>query len=267
MCRGDFGCDQAGGVVRGFGISASKLDYPPLLNFLPFCLMGCFYGFGWRISVAFGDSFLSVFIYVHALSTVCPRISTVDTLVLMCHSLPMITWCPLFNQIVDSSIWGEEDFVVKIFLTMLAKKDADHIVRATAYQIGHWARKDEAIALAALKVLCSPDTRRLEPQPYEGRRIQKIEGGWLVLNGQHYQDLMRDANRRAYKAGKQKEYRAKKDVPLAGEAKYDRIHREHGQQAADAALDAVKDEHSTTSEPIPVIERPATGQAEGATPQ
>lgn len=124
-------------------------------------------------------------------------------------SLIVNTWAPLFAKIVDSSLWREKDEVIKIFLTMLAKKDADQIVRATAYMIGEWSKKTEAEVLDALKVLAAPDRKRIEPQPYEGRRIKKVEDGWLILNGQYYEDLMRSVNRRAYKARKQAEYRAK----------------------------------------------------------
>ena len=77
--------------------------------------------------------------------------------------------------------------------------------------------------LKALDILSSPDTKRIEPQPHEGRRIQKTDDGWLILNGQYYEDMMRSINRKAYKAAKQREYRAKKELPgvgtpLAGES-------------------------------------------------
>ena len=122
----------------------------------------------------------------------------------------MNTWTPLFSKIVDSSIWTEPDDVVKVFLTMLALKDADQVVRYNAFALGQRAHKTEAEVLAALKVLAAPDHKRIEPQPFDGRRIQKVEGGWLLLNGQHYEDMMRAINRRAYKAGKEREYRAKR---------------------------------------------------------
>ena len=93
----------------------------------------------------------------------------------------MDTFSPLFSKIVDSSLWEEEDYVVKVFLTMLALKDADHIVTQNAYALGRkcWPRdnKAEAKVLDALKILSSPDKKRLEPQPNEGRRIKKVEGG------------------------------------------------------------------------------------------
>lgn len=110
----------------------------------------------------------------------------------------MSAYTPLFQKIVFSSLWSEEDFVVKVFLTMLAKQDADHVVRGCAYEIGQWARKTEAEALDALAILAAPDTKRIEAQPFDGRRIEKVEDGWLVLNGAMYQKLMQDVNRRAY---------------------------------------------------------------------
>lgn len=118
---------------------------------------------------------------------------------------------PLWSKVVDSSLWMEEDWVIKVFLTMAAKKDYwDHICRGTAFNISRWANKSESEVLAAIKILSAPDTKRIEPQPFEGRRIEKVEGGWLILNGKFYTDMMRDANRNAYQAGKQREYRAEK---------------------------------------------------------
>ncbi len=156
------------------------------------------------------------------LSTECPRKSTVDTASPGSRIGRMDTWAPLFSKIVESSLWSEDDLVVKVFITMLAKKDSDHCVRASAYMIGTWARKTEKEVLGALKVLSSPDRKRLEPQPHEGRRIKKVDGGWLILNGQVYEDLMREVNRRVYKAKKQREYReaAKPKGPQAGEMAY-----------------------------------------------
>lgn len=106
-------------------------------------------------------------------------------------------YTPLWSGVVDSSLWDEPDPVVKVFVTMLAIKDPDFVVRKTAYQIGRCARKTEAEVLEALEVLSSPDTKRLEPQPHEGRRIERVEGGWLILNGKKYQEKMREEAERA----------------------------------------------------------------------
>lgn len=100
----------------------------------------------------------------------------------------MRTWCPLWNGIVYSSIWDEEDYVLKVFMTMLALKDKFHIVSLTAYQLSKLSRKSETEVLDALKILSSPDTKRKEKQEFNGRRIRAVPEGWLILNGQKYQD-------------------------------------------------------------------------------
>ena len=122
---------------------------------------------------------------------------------------------------MDSSVWSEDDLVRIIFITMLAKKDSDHVVRGSAYQIGRWANKDESEVLKALKVLASPDKKRLEPQPHDGRRIEKVEDGWLMLNGEEYRLKVQDEMRKARLRRAQTTYRAKHfpDNPLKGEVK------------------------------------------------
>jgi hypothetical protein len=112
----------------------------------------------------------------------------------------MDIYTPLFSKLIDSSLWDEPDHVRIVFITLLAKKDADMIVRGTAYNISRWARKTEQETLEALKILSSPDVRRIEPQPFEGRRIERKDDGWLILNGNYYQKLMQDVHRKAYKA-------------------------------------------------------------------
>lgn len=124
----------------------------------------------------------------------------------------MNTWAPLWNGIVDSSIWDEPDYVVKIFLTMMALKDADHVVRLTAYQIGKRARKSESEVLDALKILSSPDKRRMEKQEFDGRRIRAVEEGWLVLNGEKYRALVQLEMRRARNRRAQAAHRARKQA-------------------------------------------------------
>jgi hypothetical protein len=148
----------------------------------------------------------------------------------------MNSWAPLFSKIVDSSLWREDDLVVKVFLTMLAKKDADQIVRANAFMIGEWAKKSEADTLKALRVLSNPDTKRLEKQPYEGRRVEKVEGGWRILNGLYYEEEMRKLNRKEYKAMKQREYRARGKV-YPGTGTIERVAGDFGQEEGDRLAD------------------------------
>lgn len=124
-------------------------------------------------------------------------------------------YAPLFEEIVDSSLWEEPDVVIKVFLTMLAKKNWKHEVMGDAYRISKWARKEELETVAALKVLERPDTKRKIKQEFDGRRIQKIDGGWLILNGEKYQKEMAKVNRRVYqRKWKQEKALAKNPTPV-----------------------------------------------------
>jgi hypothetical protein len=99
--------------------------------------------------------------------------------------------------------------VCKVWVTMLALQDSDHVVRKNLYQLGRAARKKEEEVAMALAVLSSPDTKR-KGQEYEGRRVQKVDGGWLILNGQYYEEMMRRVSRQVYQAKWARENRAKK---------------------------------------------------------
>ena len=155
------------------------------------------------------------------------------------------SWAPLWSGITESSIWDESDEVRITFITLLALKDSDHVVRKTAFQIGKRARYDEATTIKALKVLASPDRKRIEPQPHEGRRIQKVEDGWLVLNGEQYRKKVSDEMRKARLRRAQNTYRAKhgtlpgRGQPLTGEAEAAAAYKDGG----DAAFDQVTTSH------------------------
>lgn len=147
----------------------------------------------------------------------------------------MNTFAPIFSKIVDSSLWSEPDFVCKAFLTLIAIKDSDHVARINAFALGRkcWPLepdKAEKQAIEALKILQAPDKKRIEPQPHDGRRITKVDDGYLVLNGQFYEDMMRETSRKVYKARKEREYRAKKKSYSGGQLP--------GEAAAVKALEA-----------------------------
>ncbi len=109
----------------------------------------------------------------------------------------MNTWSPIWSPIVDSSLWEENGNVVKVFMTMLATKDSDHICRLDAYRIAKKCSLDELAVLDILKLLASPDQRRKTPQEFEGRRIRAVEDGWFVLNGEKYRKMVQDEMRKS----------------------------------------------------------------------
>jgi len=119
-------------------------------------------------------------------------------------------YCPIFETLLDSSLWSEPYHVRLVFIAMLALKDMNDVVHLNAYNIATRARMTEKEVLEALEILSSPDKERIEPQPYEGRRIEKVDGGWLILNGRHYRRMVTRINILATKAQWARKNRAKK---------------------------------------------------------
>jgi hypothetical protein len=73
---------------------------------------------------------------------------------------------------------------------------------------------------AALKKLASPD-KWSRNQEHDGRRIEAVPGGWLIINGEYYRRLMSREDRKEYQRLYHREYRKrKKGTPLPGEAAY-----------------------------------------------
>ena len=106
-------------------------------------------------------------------------------------------YTPLFSKIVDSSLWQESLEVRVLFTTLLSKQDHDHVVRGSLYNISRWANMGEQETIDAMEVLMSPDTKRIEKQEFDGKRVRR-EGPeeWRLLNGEKYQRAMQTINQR-----------------------------------------------------------------------
>lgn len=153
-------------------------------------------------------------------------------------------WSPLSDGIVDSSIWEEPDHVFRVFIGMLSIKGSDHVVRMDSYKLHRRLHMDHALVLDALKVLSSPDSKRVG-QPNDGRRLAAVEGGWVFLNGEEYRDQMRAIMKRARDARAQANYRAKKagkpmPYPVARKISETEMEAHAGVQRAVKHLDSVQ---------------------------
>lgn len=109
----------------------------------------------------------------------------------------MQRYTPLFSSILDSSVWDLPLHVRVLWITMLARQDRDHVVRCTTYALARDSRLTMEQVEDGLRILSEPDTVR-PGQENEGRRIERVEEGWLVLNGGKYQKEMMRINRREY---------------------------------------------------------------------
>lgn len=132
----------------------------------------------------------------------------------------------LFQKILDSSIWLKSDTTRIAWVALLAMKDEEHKVYATIPNLAHRARISVEAARAAIEEFMAPDPDSSRPD-FEGRRLEAIEGGWRLLNGDYYEQLARDESRRLYLRRKQREYRSrKKGCPSAREQMVERAARE-----------------------------------------
>ena len=119
---------------------------------------------------------------------------------------------------------------------MLAMSDASGMVEASLPGLARQARKTKPQTLKALSVLQSPDADSKNPD-HEGRRVAKVEGGWLILN---------------YSL-----YRAQQELSQEPEAiaTRERVqrYRDRKRKAKEQALHPVTGNASVTLQPLPTV--------------
>ena len=127
----------------------------------------------------------------------------------------------LFASIVASTIWREDDKTRLVWITMLAMKNERHMVEASIPGLADLARVTLPECEMALAKLESED-KYSRNQDHGGKRIERVKGGWVILNGEYYRRQMSLEDRREYQRLYQRKYRAKNKVknllsPLPGE--------------------------------------------------
>ncbi len=130
----------------------------------------------------------------------------------------------VFDNILDSSVWEEPHATVRVWLAFLCMADENGVIQAVDSAIRKRAGGSKNRAKVtdeewkeAISTLESPDIESKD-KDYGGRRIERIEGGWLVLNKKKYRDIrtrkqMQDAERqRRHRAKKRDTSRESRDV-------------------------------------------------------
>lgn len=155
----------------------------------------------------------------------------------------METWTKLYESILDSSVWFEKKETKILWITMLAKKDENGFVRGNVKSLAGRAVLSEIECEEALKVLESPD-KESRTRDHQGRRIKRVDGGWMVLNHLLYRDeIGKEALREYWRRKKEESKRRKqseKGRPLKGQEEYERAEREG---ATPEQLDRIVTEH------------------------
>jgi hypothetical protein len=96
----------------------------------------------------------------------------------------------LFNSILDSSIWLEDSDTVRVWITILASMNEDGFCKfGSVKNLAIRANVPLQSTIHAVGILESPD--EVSPgQDFDGRRIEKVVGGWMVLNSKKYRDMV-----------------------------------------------------------------------------
>ncbi|MCE5224881.1 MAG: conserved phage C-terminal domain-containing protein [Porphyromonadaceae bacterium] len=120
----------------------------------------------------------------------------------------MSPFCKLDSGITKSSLWSESLHVRVVFLSFLAEKDDTGFVSASRSGMIRTCNVTPDQFDDACTVLSSPDPDS-KSQDFEGRRIEKVEGGWIVLNSDKYR--LPENEKKESHAAYMREWRSKRD--------------------------------------------------------
>lgn len=116
----------------------------------------------------------------------------------------------LFRSITSSSVWIEDSDTVKLWVFLLAEADKKGFVFGSLVTIADRCKVPLDKARAVLGKFSQPDPHSsdLSRNPgNEGRRIEAVNGGWRVINLEHYRDLQDADVRRLQKTERQRKWR------------------------------------------------------------
>lgn len=116
----------------------------------------------------------------------------------------------LFTKILDSSVWLEPTPTRIVWLTFIAAMDEDGFADfAAVANVAHRARVTVEEAQAAIECLEGPD--QVSPgQEHEGRRIERVVGGWMVINSDKYRSIVSRAVRQEQTRERVRRFRERK---------------------------------------------------------
>lgn len=121
----------------------------------------------------------------------------------------MQSWIKLYCTVNQSSISQCSYPTRLVWYSMMAICGLDGIARISEDCVARIANVKEEEAKEALVTLSSPDPHSKDPD-HEGRRIEKVPGGYRILNYFKYRDIKSPAQRASYMRDYMKEYRQKK---------------------------------------------------------
>lgn len=117
----------------------------------------------------------------------------------------------LFTKILDSTIWLAPSDHRIVWITLIAAMDQDGLAEFGSIEnLAARARVKLDVAQKAIKDFEAPD-KHDRTQEFEGRRIERVPGGWLVLNAVKYRDIVTSTVAREKSRERMRKFRERKE--------------------------------------------------------
>lgn len=114
----------------------------------------------------------------------------------------------LFGSIVTSSLWVEDNIVLRVFIAMLATCNARGEVEGAIPGFASLCRISIEEMEHALDRLMAPD-RHSRTKVLDGRRIIEVPGGWQIVNYADYRARLQEKEGSKAKAMRESRERKK----------------------------------------------------------
>jgi len=105
------------------------------------------------------------------------------------------TYTKLFGSIIASTIWAEPAEITKVWVTLLALSDRNGEVQGTVPWLARQSYVSLEVCAAAVESFLGPDPHS-RTKDHGGRRLEEIDGGWLLLNHAKYREMASAEHRR-----------------------------------------------------------------------
>lgn len=147
----------------------------------------------------------------------------------------------LDSGILQSSIMAADPALFKVWIALLASCGPDGVARVAPTYISAVCRMDLEVTRECFKRLTEPDPDSRTPD-HEGRRIERVDGGWAILNYKKYREIRDKDDRRRQLREAQARHRANQDVINVSRGKPSVINVSHGHpMSAQAEAEAEAD--------------------------
>ena len=117
-----------------------------------------------------------------------------------------MSYTKLFQSIVTSSIWTQDDHTRIVWITMLALANQHGEVQASIPGLARVSGVSVEAAEKAINHFLSPDAYS-RTKDDDGRRIEAIDGGWALLNHAKYRAMASKEESKEASAVRQRRFR------------------------------------------------------------